>query len=175
MKSINFDEGYKNYAVNGDEKRIIRVRVTDINLLKRVEAALTEVESLKEKYSGRPDKKTLLDFDRNVRDLIDKAFDSEICAPAFGDANICAPVSGGKLLFESFFEAFMPVLKADLSAAVMNKKVRQSELRPEVQKYIADTETAPVAGLAEPYKSALPDVSRLTPDEKRALIAQLIT
>ena len=46
MKSINFDEGYKNYAVNGDEKRIVRVRVTDINLLKRVEAALTEIESL---------------------------------------------------------------------------------------------------------------------------------
>lgn len=175
MKSINFDEGYKNYAVNGDEKRIVRVRVTDINLLKRVEAALTEIESLKGKYSGRPDKNTLLDFDKNVRDLIDKAFDSEICAPAFGDANICAPVSGGKLLFESFFEAFMPMLKADLSAAVMNKKLNPPELRPEVRKYVEDPVISPVAGLAEPYKPMLPDVSRLTPEEKRSLIAQLIT
>lgn len=175
MKSINFDEGYKNYAVNGDEKRIIRVRVADINLIKRVESALTEIEQLKEKYRGRQDKNTLLDFDRNVRDLIDKAFDSEICAPAFGDANICAPVSGGKLLFESFFEAFMPMLKADLSAAVMNKKMNTPELRSEVSKYIEDPVISPVAGLAEPYKPMLPDVSRLTPEEKRALLAQLIT
>lgn len=175
MKSINFDEGYKTYAVNGDESRVIKIRISDFNLIKRVEAALTETESLKEKYSGKPDENAMIEFDSNVRKIIDKAFDSDVCANAFGDANICTVVSGGKLLFESFFEAFMPILKSDVSAALMNRKVRQPELRPEVQKYIADTETAPIAGLAEPYKPALPDVSRLTPDEKRALIAQLIT
>ena len=175
MKSINFDEGYKTYAVNGDESRIIKIRISDFNLLKRVESALTEIESLKEKYSGKPDKNAMIEFDSSVREIIDKAFDSDVCANAFGSANICTVVNGGKLLFESFFEAFIPILKSDLNAAVMNKKVRQPELRPEVQKYIADTETTPVAGLAEPYKPVLPDVSKLTPDEKRALIAQLIT
>lgn len=175
MKSINFDEGYKTYAVNGDESRVIKIRISDFNLLKRVESAMTEIESLKNKYNGKLSENTMIEFDSSVRKIIDKAFDSDICANAFGSANICTVVNGGKLLFESFFEAFIPLLKSDLNAAVMNKKVRQPELRPEVQKYIADTETAPIAGLAEPYKPSLPDVSRLTPDEKRALIAQLIT
>lgn len=175
MKSINFDEGYEPYAINGDESRAIRIRISDFNLLKRVESAMTEIESLKGKYSGRRDENTMIEFDSSVRKIIDKAFDSDVCANVFGNANICTTESDGKLLFESFFEAFIPILKSDISAALMNKKVRQPELRPEVQQYIADTETAPVAGLAEPYKPALPDVSRLTPDEKRALIAQLIT
>lgn len=175
MKSINFDEGYKTYAVNGDESRIIKIRISDFNLLKRVKSAMTEIESLKEKYSGKPDKNAMIEFDSSVREIIDKAFDSDVCANAFGSANICTVVNDGKLLFESFFEAFMPILKSDLNAAVMNKKVRQPELRPEVQKYIADTKTTPVAGLAEPYKPVFRDFSQLTPDEKRALIDQLIT
>ncbi len=175
MKSINFDEGYKTYAVNGDESRVIKIRISDFNLLKRVESAMTEIESLKNKYNGKLSENTMIEFDSSVRKIIDKAFDSDICANAFGSANICTVVNGGKLLFESFFEAFIPLLKSDLNAAVMNKKVRQPELRPEVQKYIADTETAPVAGFTEPYKPAFRDFSQLTPDEKRALIAQLIT
>lgn len=176
MKSINFDEGYEKYAVNGDESRTIRIRIGDFNLLKRAESMITEIESLGDKYSGKLDVNTMIEFDSSVREIIDKTFDTDFCEKAFGSANICTVVNDdGKLLFESFFEAFMPILKSDLNAAVMNKKVRQPELRPEVQKYIADTETAPVAGLAEPYKPAFRDFSQLTPDEKRVLIDQLIT
>lgn len=175
MKSINFDEGYKTYAVNGDENRVIRIKITDLNLLKRCETAMSEIESLKEKSKGRSDENTMVEFDKNVRRIIDKAFDSDICANAFGDANICTVVKDGKLLFEAFFEAFIPMLEIDIKAAFANKKVKQPELRPEVQKYIDEPKITPVAGLAEPYKSSLPDVSKLTPDEKRALIAQLIT
>lgn len=175
MKSINFDEGYKTYAINGDESRVIKIKIGDFNLLKRVEAAMTEIESLKDKFSGKLNENTMIEFDSSVRHIIDKAFDSDVCENAFGSASICTVVSGGKLLFESFFEAFMPLLKSDLNAAVMNKKVRQPELRPEVQKYIDTPKIDPIAGLKEPYKPDFPDVSKLTPEEKRALIAQLIT
>lgn len=175
MKSINFDEGYKSYAVNGDENRVIKVKVADPNLIKRINSALTEIESLKEKFSGKPDENTLIEFDGSVRQLIDKAFDSDICANDFGNANLCAVVGSGKLLFESFFEAFLPILKADVRAAAMNRKMKQPKLRPEVQRYIDSPAIAPVAGLAKPYNPPLPDVSELTPEEKRALIAQLIT
>lgn len=175
MKSINFDEGYKKYAINGDESRVVKIRIGDFNLLERLRSTIAEIEPLKEKFSGNPDENTMIEIDSCIRRLIDKAFDSDVCAAAFGNSNVCTVVSGGKLLFEAFFEVFMPILEADIKAAVMTKKVNQPEIRPEVQKYIDAPQIAPIAGLAEPYKPAFPDVSGLTPEEKRALIAQLIT
>lgn len=175
MKSINFDEGYKTYAINGDESRTIKIRIGDLNLKNRLESALTEIEALKDKYIGKADENTISEIDSSVRKIIDKAFDSEVCTNVFGNASVFTLRNDGKPLFEVFFESLLPVLESDINTIGINKKVRQPELRPEVQKYIADTETAPIAGLAEPYKPVLPDVSKLTPDEKRALIAQLIT
>lgn len=175
MKSINFDEGYKKYAVNGDESRTVKIKITDFNLLKRVEAAMTEIESFKEKYNGKPDENTLLELDSSIRQIIDKAFDSDICSAAFGNSNIFSVVGNGKYLFEAFFEAFMPILEADAKAAVMTKKVNKPQIRPEVNKYIDVPKAAPIAGLAEPYRPAMPDVSSLTAEEKRELLARLIS
>lgn len=175
MKSINFDEGYKTYAINDDENRVIKIKIGDFNLLKRLESSMDEIEALKEKFSGKLDENTMIEFDSNVRQLIDKAFDSDVCTNAFGNANICTVVSSGKFLFEAFFEAFMPILKADLNAVVMNEKINQPEIRPEVQKYIDPPKITPIVGLSEPYKRDFLDVSQLTPEDKRALIAQLIT
>lgn len=175
MKSINFDEGYKTYAVNGDESRTVKIKITDFNLLKRVEAAMTEIESFKEKYNGKPNENTLLELDSSIRQIIDKAFDSDICSVAFGNSNIFSVVGNGKYLFEAFFEAFMPILESDIRNVVMTKKVNQPDIRPEVQKYIDTPKIAPIAGLAEPYKRDFLDVSQLTPEEKRELLTQLIS
>lgn len=175
MKSINFDEGYKTYAINGDESRVIKIKIDDFNLYERLKSTLAEVESLEEKFSGKPDENTITKLDSDVRQLIDKAFDSDICATVFGNTNIFSIVNGDKFLYEAFFEAFMPILKADINAVVMNMKINQPEVRPEVQKYIDPPKITPVAGLAEPYKKDFLDISQLTPEDKRALIAQLIT
>lgn len=175
MISVNFDEGYKKYAVNGDENRVIRIKTADINLIERAESAFKKIESLKEKYNGDLTKNALLEFDADVRQLIDEAFDSDICSVAFGNSNICTIVGDGKYLFEAFFEAFMPILEADAKAAVMTKKVNKPQIRPEVNKYINVPKAAPIAGLAEPYRPAMPDVSSLTAEEKRELLARLIS
>lgn len=175
MKSINFDEGYKKYAINDDESRVVKIKIGDFNLLERLKSAMAEIEPLKEKFSSNPDENTMIEVDSCIRQLIDKAFDSDVCAAVFGNSNVCTVVSGGKLLFEAFFEAFMPLLEADIKATVMTKKVNKPEIRPEVQKYIDAPKITPIAGLAEPYKNDFLDISQLTPEDKRALIAQLIT
>lgn len=181
MKSINFDEGYKEYALNDDESRVIRIRLTDPNLLSRIEKTMNKVNELIKKYRNRPvngDNITALtDFDSEVKGLLNETFGTDICTPIFGDASVLAPTSDGNMLIFSFFNAFMPILKADIEAAAMTAKLKEPEVRPEVQKYLepvtVKSVSKPIAGLASPV-AALPDVSGLTLEQKQALIAQLL-
>lgn len=181
MKSINFDEGYKEYALNDDESRVIRVRISDPNLLSRVEKTMSQVNDLIKKYKNRPvngDNMTeLTEFDSEVKGLLNETFGTDICTPIFGGASVLTPTADGDMLIFSFFNAFLPVLKSDMEAAAMTARLRKPEVRPEVQKYLDPVTVKPVskpiAGLASPV-SALPDVSGLTPEQKQALIAQLL-
>lgn len=37
MQSINFNSGnYKEYAINGDENRVIRINVSDVGIITRI-------------------------------------------------------------------------------------------------------------------------------------------
>ncbi|MDO4863467.1 MAG: hypothetical protein Q4A05_04780 [Ruminococcus sp.] len=178
MKSINFDEGYKEYAINNDEQRVIRIRLSDMNLLKRVETAMKETKELVGKYKKAPSAEELVQFDSEVREVINKAFGSDICTPVLGSASVLTLATNGKLLLFEFFDAFLPVIKADIEAAMMTAKLKQPEIRPEVSKYLDPVTVAPVskpiAGMTKPF-GELPDVSGLTPEQKRQLMAQLIT
>lgn len=176
MKSINFNEGYKEYAINGDENRVIRIRVADFNLPKRIESAKKTIDDLIVKYQGNSSPSDMAEFDKEIREVINTAFGTDVCTPAFGAANVCTLVGDGEMLFIAFFEAFMPLIEADLKAMDITKKIGKPEVRPEVKKYIESRPAAkPVAGLADPYGTAMPDVSGLTPEQKKELIAQLLT
>ena len=160
MKSINFDEGYREYKLNEDDSRVIRIRITDANLYSRIEKAMERTNELISKYKTRP-------FDSNVRTIINDAFGSDICTPAFGTASLMTPLPDGKLLLFSFFDAFLPVLKADVDALKMTMKIKQPEVRPEVQKYIEPVTVAPM------MNPVFPDISRLTPEQREFLKQQL--
>lgn len=158
MKSINFDEGYREYKLNGDVDRIVRIQITDPNLMGRITAAMDKTNELIEKYKGQPDATQLAEFDADIKAVLNEAFGTDICSAAFGSTSVMTPVAGGKLLLFAFFDAFIPALEEDLKA--LQAEMQTEKVRPEVQKYL------------EP--AALPDVSGLTPEQKRELMAQLI-
>ena len=151
MKSISFDEGYREYKLNGDDSRIIRIQITDPNLFSRIEIGMKKAESLIGKYSDSSDLEALTRFDTEVKTILNEAFGTDICTPAFGSASVLTPTSDGKtLLIYAFFEAFMPALKEDIESM---KASMTQDVRPEVKKYL--------------------DVSSLTDEEKQALREQL--
>lgn len=78
MKSINFDEGYKKYAINGDESRVVKIKIGDFNLLERLKSAMAEIESLKEKFRGKTDENTMIEVDSSIRQLIDRNTDRSV-------------------------------------------------------------------------------------------------
>lgn len=48
MQSLDFDDGLKRLAINGDENRIIVVNPTDVGILARYREKLPEIEGLSE-------------------------------------------------------------------------------------------------------------------------------
>lgn len=175
MKSITFDEGYSEYMIADDPNRVIRLRLGDPGLLKRIRAAMQETDKLLKKYKAMPDEEALAEFDKEFRGIINKAFAADICTPVFGDSSVLALTSSGEFLFTAFFDAFLPQLEADLKAKAMTAKVNAPEPRSEVKKYLDAPTVKPVAGLAKPYGEELPDVSNLTPEKKKQLLALLLS
>lgn len=105
-----------------------------------------------------------------MRSLLNEAFGTDICTPAFGSDSMFTVTKSGKYLFEEFFDAFMPELEKDIRAM----QIKTPELRPEVKKYISSP-VKPIAGLSQPYSGGLPDVSRLSPEQKKQLAMQLLS
>ena len=173
MKKITFDEGYHEYMVNDDESRVIRIRL-DPNMMKRFRKALDQAEEIEKRIAGKNTEDMLTAADAELRKIFNEAFCTDICTPAFGEASVLTPVSGGKALYQAFFEAFLPELRSDIEAATATAKVNAP--RPEVQKYTAPqiSKKGPIAGLAQPYGSEFPNIEGLTQEQKQQLIAQLI-
>lgn len=168
MKSLNFDSGIREYAVNGDESRVVRVNITDLNLGKRLEDLSADFERMKQKYQtiDTPNAQQLYEMDCDIRAMLNAAFDSDICTPAFGGANCCSPVGNGRMLCEGFVDALLAQVKADIAEI----RPAPAKPRPAVQAYLEDPQP-----VMQPVIPGSPVIGELTPEQKRALIAQLLT
>lgn len=176
MRSINFSTGTREYKINEDDSRVIRINLSDLNMASRMDEMQSRIDALTQKYSGikKPAPEQLAEMDSSIRSIINYAFGTDICTPAFGEVNVMSPVEGVPL-FRKFFEAFLPVLKADVNAM----KLEKPEVRPEVNKYLEKPQissTQPLVALAQPYSQDTGlDISSLTREQKNALLAQLIS
>lgn len=154
-----------------------------IKAFEKIKTLRAKVESMKNKpIEDITDSEIqTLEIEENVRKLLEEAFGVDVFPAAFGGQSCFSQNSDKKSLIMAFADAFFPVLeshiKAKTQAAIVNQKMQQKQpkptVRPEVNNYLASS-TA-VAGLAQPYSSPLPDVSHLTPEQRQALLAQLIT
>lgn len=138
-KSIKFDEGYKEYSINGDANRIIRVDTADYGLIERFEEAEKRIKKQLEKYKGikiRPDGsaemkdeeacKAISELSQTIREAIDYIFDDEVSPVVFGNRS---PLSTrkGVPLYERFINAMMPIIKSDIEseAKESNKRIQK--------------------------------------------------
>lgn len=170
MKSISFDDGFRSYAINGDESRVIRINVTDLNTKKRFDEALEVIDrKIDEIKAMGDDEKKLVEADRVIRGQLDHVFGEGTCETAFGKTNVLSAVSGGRLIIEGFLDALMPVIMADMKSAAAAAKVKLEE---KTQKYIE-----PVVLAKPPVVGMMPqtvDVDSMTKEEKQALLARLL-
>lgn len=154
MQSINFNTGLKRYAINGDENNFIEVNVTDVNLLARIQNAKTDFDAIlarldKEEHTPQ----LIMQVDADIKAKLDEVFQTDISSKAFGNANCLSPLEDGNLLFVAFFEAFAPLILADINK---NKEGFKANKDKKFGKYLPP---------AEKKKEPNFDLSKLTPEQ----------
>lgn len=138
MNSLNFDEGYKELAINGDETRILKINLADSNLIIRFHDAAKSLEELMNNAKGivlnndgsakeESQIETLKELTNTVREKIDYALNTNACEIAFGNQSPLSLVNG-RYLFEGFLDALKPFLEEE-----MKKQAKLSKKR--IEKY----------------------------------------
>lgn len=119
MNNLEFDDGLKHLAINGDENRIIIINPTDIAVIKRYNEVIPQLDELSEKYKEIPQEKTveaISELDKKAREFIDYIIGSPVSETVFGTAN-CLSYAGGQTIFENFLTAYMnymtPAIKSE--------------------------------------------------------------
>lgn len=142
MKSLNFNDGYKEFMINEDPKRVIRINPADMEILARFDEAVKEIEAAQNDIQSDVELKTdgdplsqLEQAGEVVRKLtelikgqINYIFNADVADVIFGNQSPMSLV-GGAPLYEQFFEAVIPEI-----AETLKEERKKSEER--VSKYV---------------------------------------
>lgn len=132
MESIIFEDGYKEFTINNDPDRTIRFNPSDVGIAERFREAYKAIDKrMSEKREG--DTVALIgELDAEIKAQIDFIFNQPVSEKVFGRQSPMAPV-GGKMLFERFLEAVLPVITESIekerkaSSERIGKYVREAE------------------------------------------------
>jgi hypothetical protein len=136
MQSISFDEGYKEFAINNDENRVIRFSPKDFGILTRMEDTLSDFEALEKKLKdGNEEEFTnnLREAEKVVHEKIDSIFNANVHDIIF---NHQSPISlvGGEFLFMRVIEALVPIVEKEVKYEMQKSEKRMSKYTEKYKK-----------------------------------------
>lgn len=136
MQSISFDEGYKEFAINNDENRVIRFNPKDFGILTRMEDTLSDFGALEKKLKdGNEEEFTnnLREAEKVVHEKIDSIFNANVHDIIF---NHQSPISlvGGEFLFIRVIEALVPIVEKEVKYEMQKSEKRMSKYTEKYKK-----------------------------------------
>ena len=136
MQNISFDEGYKEFAINNDENRVIRFNPKDFGILTRMEDTLSDFEALEKKLKdGNEEEFTnnLREAEKVVHEKIDSIFNANVHDIIF---NHQSPISlvGGEFLFMRVIEALVPIVEKEVKYEMQKSEKRMSKYTEKYKK-----------------------------------------
>ena len=143
-QSINFDEGYKTYEINGDPERVIRFNPSDPGILRRIVVAKSALSGMSEEVQRiqiNADGSSVLEqeaeavklIEGKIKEQINYIFGADISTPAFGLQSPLATLNGVPL-YERFCNALLPVLEQDIRAEAKASQKRVAKYTSQVTK-----------------------------------------
>jgi hypothetical protein len=137
---LNIPDGRKEFFVNNDPNRVLRLNLTDDQLIPRIKKALDSLESYKEKVAETGDKyeieELIDDYNREVRERLNEAFDYDVSSAVFQNMSVTAQVTDdGKTFIEVFLDAIMEKIVAAQKEYQKNMRASNERINKHVNKY----------------------------------------
>ena len=111
MNNISFEEGYKEFAINNDENRILRFNPSDIGLIDRIKSELEKMEVYANEHMTDKDNYDLsIELDQQLRSHVNEMFYEGADKIIFADQNVMTTVNG-VTIFERFFRALLNTME----------------------------------------------------------------
>lgn len=136
---LKFNDGFKEFAVNGDGNRIVRFNPCDFAIVERANASAKRLEKIEEKYKNA-ESENAEDFEKiaaecnaDIRAEINVVFGNDVCTPAFGDTN-CLSLAGGSPIFENFLNAMLDIVKKEMDKETSKSKKKIAVYTNQVKK-----------------------------------------
>ncbi|MFQ9516719.1 MAG: hypothetical protein ACLRZ9_12970 [Eubacterium sp.] len=127
MQSLNFEEGYKEFAINGDESRILRFNPGDWGMMERIDKVTEVLEGTEKelaKSSFEEISKIVVRVDKKIKEQFNYLINSPNASDViFGGQSPLNPV-GNSYLFVKVLEALIPIIKNEVEAEVKKSKKR---------------------------------------------------
>lgn len=134
MQSLNFDDGLKSFAINGDESRVIRFNPADPDLIIRYDKARKRIAGIsteklsavkldgrgqllnKEDEDGYDEAvEALKEVNQTIREALKDLFIADVYDIVFAGMSPFAGATDGRFVFETFMEAVKPILENGIS------------------------------------------------------------
>ena len=134
MNTLSFETGLQEFRLN--EKCTVRFNPTDTNFIARIYDAFDALDKKQDDYRRRLDEtedpaeliSMMKERDVEMREIIDKVFDSPICEPLFGSVSVFS-MAGGSPIWANLFFAIIDVIDADIDTQTKMKN-------PKIEKYV---------------------------------------
>lgn len=164
MQSINFNTGYKTYAVNGDENNVIKINVADLSLKPRMKEMYERIAALESEYrnADEPTDEQYDEVDKKIKAEINYAIGTDVCTPAFGLLN-CLTIlpDSGKTVAQSFLEALIPIIQNDVDEYV--EKIKKLD-KSKMNKYLEPVNKDGIEKI---------DIDKLSQEEKDKILSEM--
>lgn len=145
MQNLQFDDGYKEFSINGDESRVIRFNPRDFAILERIKEAYDMIEEASKvtedvqlKADGSPVEMLgsaadiVKQFDDTVKKAVNHIFNSDVSTAVFGKQSPLSLI-GGSPLYERFLETVIPVIRKEVEAESKKSRERISKYTSQVK------------------------------------------
>lgn len=134
MQNISFDEGFKEFSINGDASRVIRFNPKDLGILTRMESTLSDFNDLEKKMKESNEDNFLeafKDVELSIKEKINSIFNSDVYDVIFNGQSPLALIKG-EFLFMSVINAIIPIIEKEIKA---EQKASEKRMAKYTEKY----------------------------------------